>query len=119
MPSYKVKSSISYGEEKDGKSTTKNYGPGDSIELSPEQAYEIRHALVNPPHLASITKMTAAEKAAYDSAVNAPDHKDSGVQANWKLDQFARDNAPKVKPTAEVKPAAAAKPPAPPVPPAK
>lgn len=48
--SYMVKSHITGGErDKDGNVETVTYEPGDTIELDEKEAWEIRHALEDPP----------------------------------------------------------------------
>ncbi len=83
--SYVVKTPISHGvasETRRQKSTSKNYAVGDKIDLTPEEAFEIRHALENPPEGAP--GMKESDKEAAESIRNNPENPDSGIEMFWK-----------------------------------
>lgn len=97
MPKYVVTSRVSHGVtrmNKDGEvqydprtgfavTDTKVYEPGDTIELTEEEATKIGHALEDAPVEEADTPELAA---ALDSIRRRPDHPNSGVTATWKVD---------------------------------
>lgn len=109
MGSYKVKSLIRRGErdKETGETTRTTYLPGDTIELDDNEAYDMRHALENPPLRPSKEPavVTAARRKrtsggdsleemaqsqeevdeALDSIRRRPDNPDSGVPMPWKM----------------------------------
>jgi hypothetical protein len=101
MPSFKVRTPISHGLRKDdGSVESKEYLPGDTIELTLEEAVAISHAIEKAP--TSVKKLPKDVQEAVDSVRNRPDHPDSGIQADWKVDAFARANAGGARRASEV-----------------
>lgn len=109
MPSYKVKSQIRRGEEKDGTIERKVYYPGDTVELDEHEAYSIRHALEDPPkrpsrepevvmrararrtdsgddleNVPGAEPPSQEEEDALESIRKRPDNPDSGVMLHWQ-----------------------------------
>ncbi len=99
MPSYKVKSEI-----RGGKRTGQVFKPGDSIELSPEEAWDVRHALENPPDQAPGDSEVPAE--VLESVRNNPENPNSGVELYWKTqpDISARPESNKTEKEKELEP---------------
>ncbi len=87
---YKVKSTIRGGSKK-----SQVYKPGSSIDLSPEEAWKIRHALVDPPKQEPGTPEVPSE--VLESIRNNPENPESGIEAFWKTqpDAFTRTEANK------------------------
>ena len=83
MPTFKVKSNVSFGTRDGETVTTKDYKAGDSIELTEAQAREISFALEDAPADESIPESTRMR----------PDHKESGVAAAHKVDLPAAEVA--------------------------
>ena len=77
MGTYKVKSKI-----KGGKKASQVFKPGSSIELTEQEAWNIRHALENPPKYDPNASKVAPE--ILESIRNNPLHPDSGVDIFWK-----------------------------------
>lgn len=109
MPSYKVKSMIRRGEEKEGVIERKTFYPGDTVELDEHEAYSIRHALEDPPkrpsrepevvmrararrsdsgddleNLPGAEPPSQEEEDALESIRKRPDNPDSGVLIHWQ-----------------------------------
>jgi hypothetical protein len=86
VPTYKVKSRIQGGPSAAPKKTAaKTYNPGDSIELSEEEAFEIGHALEEPPETkggADVEEQLPPEVLL--SIKGNPEHPLSGIEHYWK-----------------------------------
>jgi hypothetical protein len=90
MPSFKVRSPIQMGTKNDkGELEIKEYNVGDSIELEKDQAQQMSHALEKAP--TGMEKMSKEVQAAVQSVRNKPEHRDSGIQLDWKVDDVARN----------------------------
>jgi hypothetical protein len=90
MPSFKVRSAISHGTKNDkGEVESKDYNPGDTIELTKEEALTMSHALEKAP--TGLEDLPKDVQEAVKSVRNKPEHRDSGVQLDWKVDDAARE----------------------------
>jgi hypothetical protein len=94
--SYKVKSPIKAGNP-DGRGhlVSKELKAGDSVNLSEQEAWDVRHALENPPKQAPGSDASTAK--ALESIRNNPENPESGVELFWKTqpDAFIRTEANK------------------------
>lgn len=104
--SYTVKSQVQMGVRNEkvadplspGAVDTQILEPGDKVELTEDQANEIRHALFNPPNMPTRRAEDEDEvdedeegnfddvEDAMDSIRSRPDHPDSGVRQDHKVD---------------------------------
>jgi hypothetical protein len=85
VPSYKVKSQIQGGPSTAPKKTAKTYGPGDSIELTEDEAIDVGHALEDPPdegRRGDPSDQLPPEVLA--SIKGNPEHPLSGIEMYWK-----------------------------------
>ena len=86
MPSYKVKSPIAWEPtQAPKKSAARNLKPGDSIELTEDEAFDIGHALEEPPETkggAEVEEQLPPEVIA--SLKGNPEHHMSGIELYWK-----------------------------------
>lgn len=85
MPSYKVKTPVSNSPtQAPKKSATKTFKAGDSIDLSEKEAYEIGHALEEPPGQDPDQEGEPLDQEILDSIKNNPENPSSGVEHYWK-----------------------------------
>lgn len=90
MPKFKVRSTIQHGTRDDkGVLQTKEYAVGDSIELTKEEAQSMGHALEKAP--LGIEHLPKDVQDAVKSVLAKPEHRDSGIQLDWKVDAAARE----------------------------
>ena len=83
MPTYKVKSRIARGDPKKRRGYKKRvYKPGSLIDLTLQEAWEIRHALHDPPPQDPDGPQLPKEIVA--SLKGNPLHPESGVELYWK-----------------------------------
>ena len=83
MPTYKVKSRIARGDPKKRRGYKKRiYKPGNLIDLTLQEAWEIRHALYDPPPQDPSGPQLPKEIVA--SLKGNPLHPESGVELYWK-----------------------------------
>ena len=92
MPTYKVKSLIKQGrlDEKGRRGEPKIYKPGSKILLTEDEAWEIRHALENPPKRKEEEMLTDEEEEAEESILQNPLNPESGVDLFWKREGLTR-----------------------------
>jgi hypothetical protein len=87
MATFRVRTPISYGTfDQFGRLVQTEYQPGDTIDLTREEAEKIRHALLNPPPPSVVRAMDKEERRAYDSDVASPFHPESDAVLRWKQD---------------------------------
>jgi len=88
VPSYKVKSPIAWEpRQAPKKSAARNLKPGDTIELSEEEAFDISHALEDPPETKPIDPDSGEEPLPPEvllSIKGNPENPLSGVEHYWK-----------------------------------
>jgi hypothetical protein len=88
VPSYTVKSKIQGGpSQAPKKSAPKTYNPGDSIELSEHEAFEIGHALEEPPEIDHPDNKPDGPDLPPEvllSIKGNPEHPLSGIEHYWK-----------------------------------
>ena len=90
---YTVTSPVSVGKTVDKKAgeqelVTRELKPGDTIDLTPEEAWGISHALAEAPE--TPPGMDEDEAAALNSIRMRPDNPASGVMLHWQADGVAR-----------------------------
>jgi hypothetical protein len=89
MPQFKVKTPISVGRRNDkGEVETKEVSAGETVELSKEEAQAMPWAIEKAPE----PKMDKDLAEAVRSVKARPDHPESGIRADWKVDEFAKAN---------------------------
>jgi hypothetical protein len=94
VASYKVKSRIKGGGKKGGQVIE----AGGSIDLTPEEAWDVRYALENPP-AQDPSDSSGVPAEVLESVRKNPLHPDSGVELFWKTqpDAFTRTESNKTE----------------------
>lgn len=129
MPKYVVTSRVSHATTKMDKSgevvndprtgfavlETKQYEPGDTIELTEEEAAKMSFALEDAPQepVDGFDTDDPEVSEALDSVRRRPDHPSSGVTATWKVDAVTAAELKPVSDEAAKRNAEAAVPPSP------
>lgn len=105
MPSYKVKHPISKGPAPKKKAPRKQLQPGEEVELTEQEAWELRQSLEEPP-LQDPSLEEELDEEVLQSLLDNPENPDSGIELYFKSrpDISVRPETNKTKAEKEAEP---------------